>query len=138
MEQSSLPTGGPQTTPESASAIPSAAIYGSNEHLAKPEQQVPGEQVTVQSPGVQQPPMQLVAPPPQVQPVVQQTQSSVDDNNPLVADDVDVIEKEWIDRAKQIVNETRDDPYAQEQKVSVLQSDYLKKRYGKDIKPSVG
>jgi len=56
------------------------------------------------------------------------------DNNPAVAADEEVIEKEWVDKAKKIITETKDDPHKQEQEVSKLQADYLKKRYGKDIK----
>ncbi|HEU4830807.1 MAG TPA: hypothetical protein VFS65_01395 [Candidatus Saccharimonadales bacterium] len=52
---------------------------------------------------------------------------------PLVANDDDLIEKEWVDRAKKIVEETKDDPYRQEQAVSKLQVDYLKKRYGREL-----
>ncbi|MBP9820144.1 hypothetical protein KBC79_05420 [Candidatus Woesebacteria bacterium] len=68
-------------------------------------------------------------------PVVQQPQ---DDNfaNPATAEDVDIVEKEWVDRAKQIVDQNRDDPHRQEQEVEKLQIDYLKKRYGKEIKTS--
>lgn len=54
--------------------------------------------------------------------------------NPLVAKDDDLIEAEWIKRAKQVVEETSADPYLQEMRVSELQSDYLKKRYGMDVK----
>lgn len=63
-----------------------------------------------------------------VQPVV--------DDNPIAAADDELIEKEWVDKAKRIVKETRSDPYKQEDEVSKLQADYLKKRYGKDIKLS--
>jgi hypothetical protein len=52
---------------------------------------------------------------------------------PLVAADDDLIEKEWVDKAKAIVIETKDDPYQREQKVSQLQVDYLRKRYGKEL-----
>jgi len=55
------------------------------------------------------------------------------DNNPAMASHVDIIEKEWVDRAKKIVDSTRDDPYQQEKAISELQIDYLKKRYGKDV-----
>jgi hypothetical protein len=51
-----------------------------------------------------------------------------------IADDVDVIEKEWVDKAKLIVNQTKGDPYHQEKQVSQLQADYLKKRYNKTVK----
>ena len=54
--------------------------------------------------------------------------------NPLAAKDDDLIEAEWIKRAKQVVEETSADPYLQEMRVSELQSDYLKKRYGMDVK----
>jgi hypothetical protein len=57
-------------------------------------------------------------------------------SNPLAASDEDVIEKEWVDKAKKIVAQTRSDPYTQEKEVSKLQADYLKKRYGKEIKLS--
>lgn len=59
---------------------------------------------------------------------------SADPATPLVADDVDVIEKEWVDKAKKIVSSTKEDPHAQEQHVSKLQADYLMKRYNKQIK----
>jgi hypothetical protein len=54
--------------------------------------------------------------------------------NPLVANDDDLIEKEWVDKAKKIIQQTRSDPYEQEKEVSKLQADYIKKRYGKDVK----
>jgi hypothetical protein len=64
------------------------------------------------------------------------TQVQPQDTNPLSASDEDLIEKEWVDKAKKIVNQTKDDPYAQEKEVSKLQADYLKKRYGKELKLS--
>jgi hypothetical protein len=57
-----------------------------------------------------------------------------DDTNPAAAADDDLIEKEWVERAKKIVASTKSDPYLQEQQVSKLQADYLKKRYGKEVK----
>lgn len=50
---------------------------------------------------------------------------------PAVAADDDVIEKEWVEKAKKIVLDTRDDPHGRASKVNELQKDYLKKRYGK-------
>jgi len=52
---------------------------------------------------------------------------------PAVASDDDLIEKEWVDKAKKIVAETKDDPYKREESVSKLQADYLKKRYGREV-----
>lgn len=53
---------------------------------------------------------------------------------PVMADDSDLIEKEWVEKAKAIVASTRDDPYVQSQEVSRFKADYIKKRYNKDIK----
>ncbi len=53
---------------------------------------------------------------------------------PAVADDQDLIEKEWVAKAKQIVEKTRDDPYQQSQELTVFKNDYMQKRYNKTIK----
>jgi len=53
----------------------------------------------------------------------------------LSAEDVDLIEKEWVEKAKRIVNNTQGDPYTQNEELSKMKSEYLKKRYNKDIKP---
>jgi len=52
---------------------------------------------------------------------------------PMVANDDDLIEKEWVDKAKKIIAQTKDDPYRREQEVGKLQADYLRKRYGKEL-----
>ncbi len=55
----------------------------------------------------------------------------------LTADDnKDLIEKEWVDKAKQIVEQTRNDPYKQSEELTLFKADYMKKRYGKTIKVS--
>lgn len=53
---------------------------------------------------------------------------------PEVADDADLIEKEWVEKAKQILAETHDNPYVMSQQLTAMKTDYLKKRYGKDVK----
>ena len=55
------------------------------------------------------------------------------DTNPVTAGDEDVIEKEWVDKAKKIIQETKDDPFERTNRVNELQRDYLKKRYNKDL-----
>lgn len=52
---------------------------------------------------------------------------------PTVANDDDLIEKEWVDKAKKVLAETKDDPYRREQEVNRLQADYLLKRYGREL-----
>ncbi len=66
---------------------------------------------------------------------LQGTPSASDDTTatPLVAADEDLIEKEWVDKAKKVILETKDDPYRREQEVKKIQLDYVKKRYGRDI-----
>jgi hypothetical protein len=54
-------------------------------------------------------------------------------SSPAVAADDDVIEKEWVDKAKEIIKGTADDPHQRTEKVNQLQKDYLKKRYGKEL-----
>lgn len=55
-------------------------------------------------------------------------------NLPVVADDNDLIEKEWVDKAKQIVDQTKDDPHKQSKEINKFKAGYMKKRYNKDLK----
>lgn len=82
----------------------------------------------------------MPAPPPVLPMPTQQTKvvhmpapPKVTDDNPALAADDDLIEKEWVDKAKKVVAESRDDPYKLEREVSKLQADYLRKRYGREI-----
>lgn len=52
---------------------------------------------------------------------------------PGVAADNDLIENEWVDIAKRIITENKDDPYNLSNAITLLRADYMKKRYGKDI-----
>ena len=64
----------------------------------------------------------------------------VDPNNtgevetPLEAADAEVIEPEWVNKAKKIVAETHQNPHLQVRQMNILKADYMKKRYNKDIK----
>jgi len=55
---------------------------------------------------------------------------------PAVAADDDLIEKAWVERAKQIVANTRQDPYQQNKQLAALKAEYIQKRYNKTIKLS--
>lgn len=57
-------------------------------------------------------------------------------STPPIADDIDLIEKEWVDKAKDMVERTKNDPYVQNKEMTKIKADYLKKRYNKDIKLS--
>lgn len=52
----------------------------------------------------------------------------------LAAGDIDLIEKEWVERAKAIVEQTKNDPFVQNKELSKIKAEYIKKRYNKDIK----
>lgn len=53
---------------------------------------------------------------------------------PAIADDADLIEKEWVLKAKEIVARTKGDPYRQNEAIQHVKADYIKKRYNKDVK----
>lgn len=57
-------------------------------------------------------------------------------DNPQIAEDADLIEDEWVDKAKEIVERTSQDPHQQNKEMNLVKADYLKKRYNKDIKVS--
>lgn len=54
-------------------------------------------------------------------------------NNPSVAGDEDLIEMEWVKKAKKIIYETQDNPHLREEEVNKLQIDYVEKRYGRKL-----
>ena len=100
-----------------------------SERAPNPEQTSPGQ------PGMVIPSAQSHQPTPAIPSrPVKNGQGSV--AMPDVADDVDVIEMEWVKKAKQLIQDTKDDPHAQEQAMEQLQIEYLRKRYGKEIKPT--
>ncbi len=55
---------------------------------------------------------------------------------PAIADDNDLIEKEWVNKAKEIVARTKLDPHQQNEEFNKVKVDYLKKRYNKELKLS--
>lgn len=75
-------------------------------------------------------PLQQTALPPQQS----TTQPALDPQTPIIADDSDLIEKEWVLKAKEIVARTKHDPYQQNKEVERIKADYMKKRYNKDVR----
>lgn len=55
---------------------------------------------------------------------------------PPTAEDADLIEKEWVLRAKALVAKTKEDPHQQNKELNLYKADYIKKRYNKDVKVS--
>ena len=112
-----LPPVQPAFNPETRPALPPEAAPAANSlGAAQPAAAVP-------------PVMPLPQPPAAVPPAVSTSAAT-----PAVADDVDLIEKEWVTRAKQIVEGTKEDPYRQSRELNKMKADYIKKRYNKDIK----
>jgi hypothetical protein len=66
-------------------------------------------------------------------PAQQPPTQSVPVSTPELAEDVDLIEKEWVDKAKAIVAHTKDDPHRQNKEINKIKADYIKKRYNRDI-----
>lgn len=48
----------------------------------------------------------------------------------------DLIEKEWVDKAKKIVQDSSDDPREESNRISRLKADYLSKTYNKQLRQS--
>jgi len=127
---------GPEFVPLHSPEQPDTGAGRQPEKAPAPEQ---GEQKTGAGAGdtnapVLPPPLPVAAPAPLAADDAATSAAPPLDNNPLAADDVDVIEKEWVVRAKQIVSQTKNDPYQQEHEVSKLQADYLRKRFGVEVK----
>ena len=52
------------------------------------------------------------------------------------ATDLHDIEKEYVSKAKAIIEHTKADPYTQSRELSRVKAEFIKKQYGKDIKLS--
>lgn len=131
------PESAPQNNPENHEPVQSSTERVDNNGyelgtVGTHEQEQAMRQVDRQS-GPPQPPPTTAPLPPQV--VALPTVTQVDDTavGPTIANDDDVIEKEWVDKAKKIIADTQNDPYKREQEVNKLQIDYLRKRYGKEL-----
>lgn len=99
----------------------------------------PEQSTQPMAPPVGQQPLQSVQPMQAAQPAGQMpaqpaAPAGSTATNALIADDVDLIEKEWVVKAKAIVAQTKDDPYQQNNAMTQVKADYMKKRYNKDLK----
>jgi hypothetical protein len=128
------PNGGLERTP--ALERPT---YGENENSfhealdGRPQEKEPAQRPEV---GSVQAEAQQVAMPALPTAIVQDDTSqprTTTDDTALIAHDDDLIEKEWVDKAKLILAETKDDPYTREREIGKLQAEYIRKRYGREI-----
>jgi hypothetical protein len=112
------------------------------------EQTPPGAEVAAApeaAPG-KRPPQVTAVPtdtPQPLPPAAPVTATSQSDDQPAVATavdpdtpaaDTDRIEKQWVHKAKAIVEQTQDDPYKQKSEMSKVKAEYIKKRYNKIIR----
>jgi hypothetical protein len=116
-----------------------AAESSSSAHTEK-DQSVAIEAAGTQSmPAPQQGAQNPVAPPVQLpnanQPMTAVQGQPTSSTAAMIADDVDLIEKEWVHKAKEIVERTKDDPYTQNKQMNEVRAEYLQKRYNKVVKP---
>lgn len=131
---------------------PSFELPPQPENLEPGTEQVPQDQEKlVHSPeqtgnqaGTAAPPLQ--APPTQPEPTQLQQAQGIDEptnvvvksvpvvDDGLEAHNVDLIEKEWVDKAKDIVAKTQDDPFHQKNEISKVKAQYIQKRFNKSIK----
>lgn len=127
----------PQFNPEDSMSQPRQNVEYRQENSIESSPELSSELASKRAEGIADSSSGLLVPLPM--PVVSSVQINNDatttsaTNFPLIANDDDLIEKEWVDRAKKIISQTKDDPYRREQEVGKLQIDYIKKRYGRDI-----
>lgn len=117
--------------PEQFSTVPGQAP----EQAPSTVEQVPAgpEQTSSAAQAVPQVPVSIPLP---IPPTLQQTDVTTTTNivTPAIADDADLIEKEWVDKAKKLVEDNRDNPYKQSEDLTVVKADYMQKRYNKTVK----
>lgn len=83
----------------------------------------------------------IAPPPPVVTPTVPPPAGSLSSPPaavPAAAANLDVIEREWVNRIMQIIRDTQGDPYAQEAAFEQAQIEYLEKQHGKQIRATRG
>lgn len=127
----------PQQNYEKASSALGESDY-SLQHENTTENRTEREQNMPQVEKENAPTASLVASTPQATqtlhvPVPVPQKPTTDSAGPTIANDDDLIEKEWVNKAKDIIAKTQDNPYQREKEVSQLQVDYLRKRYGKEL-----
>ena len=81
---------------------------------------VPDDIPTADQPVIAAPPQDVTAPIP------------VDPK--AVAADTDNIEREWVDKVKNIIAHTQEDPHLQKEQMSKIKAEYIQKRFNKTIK----
>lgn len=131
-----MPAPAPQSNPERTTDYSQQVEYGLSPERITEREQNPEREQNMKSvdrgPAMPAPPPVLPMPAP-VQVVAMPAPTKPADDNPVLAADDDLIEKEWVDKVKKVVAENRNDPYKLAKEISRLQADYVHKRYGREI-----
>lgn len=133
MQPSSLPSTPPGGPPESIR--PDRKLSEGMPDVRQPEVKRAAEPVagTVTAPvaSASVAPSAVVVPSQGAQPASQAAAPPAQANLP--AEDVDVIEKEWVERAENIIKADANDPYKEEKDEESLSREYLKQRFNVDV-----
>lgn len=126
-----------RSSPESMPQIPGGVEYFPDGTSKSPEKVLSPEQHTSQVEELTQAAQAIpyvgtsalpVPPPPPPAVTIPVTHGA-----PVAAADEDLIEKEWVDKVKNIIALTRGNPHEQAKAIAALQADYLKKRYNREL-----
>lgn len=86
------------------------------------------------APVIAQPILPVTPDPAVTIPTDDQTVTAATKTKTSAAHDSDRIERQWVERAKTIVAQTKDDPYKQKNEMSQVKADYIQQRFNKAIK----
>lgn len=121
-------------------ATPAPAVGGEVSQAQKQEALPSGQEASPSkhpsAPGLPAIPVNLPTAQPPTMPVLADDQQNA--SSEVSGDGTDMhperIEKEWVDKAKAIVLQTKDDPFTQKNEMSKVKSEYIKSRFNKSIK----
>jgi hypothetical protein len=103
-----------------------------------------GAAAAEKSTGLRPPAMQPMSTNPMPQTAPQNAQAATNDDVTKsskgvvskVIEDKDLIEKEWVEKAKAIISQNRDNPHKQTEELTGVKAEYLDKNYNKTLKLS--
>lgn len=126
-----LPPPMPEGGPEPAPSLPEQAGRPRQETAPVTPERAP--QATIVPP-VAATPVALPRQQQQGSAVMDDVDRTTDVAVPALARNNDLIEKEWVARAKEIIEKTKDDPRLQSRDLTVFRADYMYKHYGRTLK----
>jgi len=131
---------GPELPPITSQDIPELGIPINKDAEMQLTNKEIAPQQSVQQPQQTIPPISIAPPPKFVT-----TNKTLQDSNTTassatvniqIAKDKDLIDKEWVNKAKSIVEKNKDDPHKQSEELTLLKADYMKKQFNKTLKIS--